>query len=233
MPTINCQHIFFDLDHTLWDFTRNSSETLLELYQEFDLGVLTNESPETFLEAFRLVNAELWSMYNRNKIEKFYIRTKRFPLVLSRLGVEQESVSEKLGELYLARCPKKQHLLPYTEEILNYLKPKYQLHIISNGFSDVQELKLRNSGIFNYFQVVINSESIGHKKPHRKVFEHALEQAKAPINQSLMIGDNLKTDIQGAKNIGMQHIFYNPNKLEHFQQVNFEINHLQELEDLL
>ncbi|MGB0524601.1 MAG: YjjG family noncanonical pyrimidine nucleotidase [Flammeovirgaceae bacterium] len=233
MSLVNCKHVFFDLDHTLWDFERNSVETLSELYHEFDIGVLSNESLETFLEVFKEVNAKLWDMFNRNKIEKFYIRQRRFELVFHALDVAVEDVPEGIAELYLQRCPLKPHLLPYTVEILDYLKGKYELHILSNGFGDVQETKLRNSGIFDYFQVIVNSESTGFKKPDRRIFDYALEQANANVEESVMIGDNLRTDMAGARGIGMRHVFFNPGQLEHFQHIDFEINHLKELEALL
>ena len=127
------------------------------------------------------------------------------------------------------RCPRKTHLLPNTVEILDYLKERYQLHILSNGFGDVQNIKLENSGIADYFQVVVNSESTGFKKPDRRIFEYALAQAGAEVNNSVMIGDNLKTDIGGARNMGIFHVFFNANRLEHFQQVDIEIQDLMEL----
>ena len=230
----NCEHIFFDLDHTLWDFDRNSEEVLQEMYHEFDFGVLTNESFATFIDVFREVNGKLWEMFNHNKIEKFFIRKRRFELVFNAFDVPANDVPENLGEIYLSRCPQKTHLLPYTKEILEYLKSttKYRLHILSNGFGDVQETKLKQSGIFDYFEVVVNSESTGYKKPDRRIFDYALNQANANLDNSVMIGDNLKTDIAGARNIGMKHIFFNPQQLEHYHQVDFEINHLKELEVL-
>lgn len=233
MSLSSCEHVFFDLDHTLWDFERNSVETLTELYHEFDLGVLSNESLGTFVDTFKEVNAKLWDMFNRNKIEKFYIREKRFELVFHSLGVPTAEAPQNLSEIYLQRCPRKSNLLPYTVEILDYLKDKYHLHILSNGFGDVQETKLKASGIFDYFKVVVNSESTGFKKPDRRIFEYAFEQANALHNNSVMIGDNLKTDIAGARGMGMRNVFFNPDKIEHFQQIDFEINHLKELEELL
>ena len=230
----NCEHIFFDLDHTLWDFERNSTETLQEMYQEFDIGVLTNASDEEFLEAFSNANAELWGLYNYSKVTKEDIRDKRFPMAFERLGGDPSDFPKNLGQLYLDRCPTKPHLMPYTFEILDYLQDqqKYKLHILTNGFSDTQAVKLERSGIAKYFESVVTSESTGHKKPDRRIFDYAINLAKAELPNSVMIGDNLLTDIAGAREIGMKNIFYNYGKVEHFHQVDYEITHLEELKKL-
>ena len=227
------QHIFFDLDHTLWDFEKNSSETLTELYFEYDIGYHGNIDEQTYIQAFREVNRELWTKYDKSQIDKEYIRTKRFELIFGRLGIDPKKIASNIGDVYLFRCPKKPHLLPHSKEILDYLSKNYQLHILTNGFNDVQAIKLKHSGISHYFQTIVTSESTGHRKPSQEIFEYALEQAQAPLQHSLMIGDNLDTDIEGALRIGMDAVFYNPDQVFHKKTPRYEIKCLRELGGIL
>jgi putative hydrolase of the HAD superfamily len=227
------RHLFFDLDHTLWDFDRNSEETLLELYREFDLGYLANVGEEDYLLTFKEVNRWLWDQYNHSKIDKEFIRSRRFELIFGRLGVPKEEVPPALGDLYLQRCPQKPHLLPHSKEILDYLAGQYTLHILTNGFNDVQHTKLRCSGIREYFQTVVTSECTGHKKPSPEIFGYALQQARGEAAESLMIGDSLDADIEGAHRAGIDSVFYNPDRLFHQKTPRYEIRNLLEMKDFL
>ena len=230
---LNCQHLFFDLDHTLWDFSRNSTETLMEMYEEFEIGRIGNVSETDFLEAFSHTNSYLWNRYNKSEIDKDFIRKERFNLIFQRLSIDASDFPDSLGTIYLERCPTKPHLISHTLEVLEYLQGKYHLHILTNGFADTQQVKLERSGIASYFQTVVHSESTGHKKPDKEIFAHALKVANAELASSIMIGDSLQADILGAKKFGMRSIFYNPHKLDHFQLIDYEINHLSELIELL
>ncbi len=233
MATSTYQHIFFDLDHTLWDFERNSTETLRELYIEYDIGAAGNVDEDTYLEIFRDVNRWLWTEYNHSRIDKQYIRERRFDLMFQRMGINPKDMPNNLGEVYLYRCPTKGHLLPYAKEILDYLAPKYTLHILTNGFKDVQGIKLESSGINGYFKTVVTSECTGQKKPSPEIFHYALGQAKAELPFSLMIGDNLDSDIGGAIGVGLDAVFYNPSKIFHQKTPKYEIEDLKNLEDFL
>ncbi|MFT5616857.1 MAG: putative hydrolase of the HAD superfamily [Arenicella sp.] len=227
----NCEHIFFDLDHTLWDFDRNSTETLEEMYLEYDIGFHGNISSELFLEAFYETNAELWGLYNQSKVDKNQIRVERFNRMFGRLGIDPTPFPKDLGDVYLKRCPTKPHLMPYAIEILEYLKNNYQLHILTNGFADTQQIKMERSGLLPYFDVIVTSESTGHKKPDSRIFDFALAEAKTTKENSVMIGDNLNADILGAKQIGLRSVFYNYSGMDCAkEEVDYEISNLKELE---
>lgn len=227
------QHIFFDLDHTLWDFERNSTETLLEMYKDYDIGAVGNVGEEEYLAAFREVNRILWTSYNESKIDKTYIRERRFEMIFDRLGMDATEMPKNLGEIYLFKCPTKGHLLPYAKEALDYLSENYRLHILTNGFGDVQDIKLESSGIKHYFETVVTSECTGHKKPSPEIFHFALDKATATLAESVMIGDNLNTDISGAIGIGLDSVFYNPHKSFHKSKPKYEIDCLRKLQDFL
>lgn len=223
------KHIFFDLDHTLWDFDRCSAETLLELYDKYRLDRVADLHPDEFLEAFSEVNYHLWGLYNHNQIDKQYIRDNRFILIFRALGISEDLVPTGIGQEYLYRCPQKPYLMEHTHEALEHLLSKsYRLHILTNGFSDVQQIKMKSSGITHYFDCVITSECTGHKKPSKEIFEYALQRAGAHTNNSVMVGDSLDADIRGALNAGIAPVFYNPGKKTHQETVT-EISCLSEL----
>lgn len=226
-------HILFDLDHTLWDFEKNSQEALLELYDRYEFNKLGTFTPGQFASTFKKINASLWDKYNRNEIQKDDLRTARFQLALNTLGMLEEDIPIDIGDVYLQLCPIKGHVIPYAFEILDYLKPKYQLHIITNGFDDVQDLKLTRSRLKDYFDQVITSEKVGFKKPSREMFEKAVALLGASREDCIMIGDNPETDIKGAINAGLDVIFFNPEKQPHRLPVTHEVGCLSELRQLL
>jgi len=226
------KHLFFDLDHTLWDFDRNSKETLAELYQQFELPAMGVPPMDQFYEAFMQVNYHMWHQYNLGQIDKHTIRNTRFPLTMQKLGLTA-TLPVEFGELYIANCSAKPHTMPHAHEVLAYLAPKYQLHIITNGFEDSQWHKLRNAGLDGYFKEVVTSERAASKKPSSKIFEYALSASGATVNESLMIGDNLDTDIAGAKAMGIKPVFYNPHKTAHSNTDLWEIDCLRQLTETL
>jgi putative hydrolase of the HAD superfamily len=227
------KHIFFDLDHTLWDYERNSNEALGELYFKYKLEELGVESPDTFNLYFEKVNHTLWSDYNHNRISREGIREQRFLRILNQFNIDDEGLSNKLSTDYLMLCPTKPHLMPFTLEVLDYLKENYQLHILTNGFTDVQKLKLEKSKLRNYFTTIVTSDSAGYKKPMTSIFKFAIDKAEARKNESIMIGDNLQTDILGARNFGMDTVFFNPKKAKHKSNVTHEIDCLSQLKSIL
>ncbi len=209
------KHLFFDLDHTLWDFERCSSETLSELYFKHGFNELRPfTSQEQFYLAFRRINFSLWGLYNRGEVTKAEIRDNRFKMIFEAVGWPGKHLPPGIGHEYLYTCPAKPHLLPRTRELLEYLQNRYTMHILTNGFEDVQGLKLRSSGIDGFFATVTTSECTGFKKPKREIFEHALQKAGAKVEDSLMVGDNLETDIAGAESINMDCVLYNPERLD-------------------
>lgn len=227
------QHLFFDLDHTLWDFERNSAETLAELYETYDLPALGFTNVTQFQRTFSTINHGLWDRYNRGVITSEELRTSRFKLVFQACNLTNAPVPPGLSEAYIQQCSRKPYLLPYATEVLDYLQTKYPLHIITNGFADIQGVKMDSAGITAYFQNVVTSESAGCKKPQRAIFEYAVQAAGADPVTSLMIGDNLDCDIVGAQQAGLDTVYLNPERLPHAVQPTYEITSLQELLTLL
>lgn len=224
------KHLFFDLDHTLWDFDRNSAESIAELYEQHRLADLGIKSPEAFAETFITVNRRLWRAFDLNELTHAYIREHRFPLVFEALGITDVSCCPELNEGYLHRLPRKAHLTEAARELLDHLHGRYEMHIITNGFDEIQAVKLASSEIAHYFtHVVTNGSAGGYKKPDRRIFEYALQVAGATVPTSLMIGDNYEADILGAQSAGLDTVFYNP-KGEVFEvQPTHEIRHWNEL----
>jgi len=228
------KHLFFDLDRTLWDFEKNSNEVLLELYQHYDLLTKGIVDSKVFIERYKHHNEKLWDLYRQNKIEKDKLRDERFKITLDEFGINSPELAANLGEDYVAHCPKKTNLFPYVHSTLNYLKDRYALHIITNGFEEVQYEKLENSNLIDYFEQIITSEQVGFKKPSLQIFKFSMLKACAKPSDSLMIGDDLHADILGAKDIGMAQVFFNPLKHEHSNsEITYEINCLSELEEIL
>ncbi len=228
------KHLFFDLDRTLWDFEKNSNEVLLELYQNYDLLNKGIVDSKVFIERYKYHNEKLWDLYRQNKIEKDKLRDERFKITLDEFGVNSPKLASNLGEDYVAHCPKKTNLFPYVHSTLNYLKDRYALHIITNGFEEVQLQKLENSNLMDYFEQIITSEQVGYKKPNQEIFNFSMLKAFAKPSDSIMIGDDLHADILGAKDIGMAQVFFNPLKLEHsYSEITYEISCLSELEEIL
>ena len=227
------EHIFFDLDHTLWDFDRNTSEAIEEIFRLFDFSRWTSFTFSDFMKIFHEVNNYLWDRFNHGLIDRTELRHKRFNLILAKLGVQEGDVPTGIGEKYLELAPVKPNVIPHTHEILEYLKPKYQLHIISNGFDDVQHSKLKASKIHQYFDKIVTSDSSGHRKPQKGIFEFAIKEAGTSKENVLMIGDNLETDIQGAQNASIDHVFFNPKRISHQHQVTYEIDSLKQIMNIL
>ena len=227
------KHIFFDLDRTLWDFEKNSQTTLLQLIKDFKLIEKGIDTADNFIKKYKIHNEELWELYREDKIKKEELRGKRFQLTLAEYDIDDSELAEQFGLAYIKESPLKTTLFPYTHEVLLYLKKKYSLHIITNGFEEVQHIKLASSDLAQYFDVIVTSEQVGVKKPNAKIFEFALEQAKAKPDESIMIGDDFPVDVLGAEQIGMQGVYFNPNKLAHKHSVVHEIFCLSELMALL
>ena len=227
------KHIFFDLDRTLWDFEKNSHETLLELINRFKLSDYGVANAEDFICKYKIHNDILWSLYREEKITKVELRTKRFRLALEEYQIFDTKLAESFGNAYVEESPLKTKLFPFAKEVIEYLYDKYQLHIITNGFQEVQHIKLEVSNISQYFQIIITSEQVGNKKPDPRIFNYALKQAKANNRESIMIGDDLEVDIIGAREFGMDQVYFNPHKYTHNQEVTHEISCLSQLKEIL
>ena len=227
------QHVFFDLDRTLWDFEKNSSETLIELFDSFNLNKRGIKSHEDFIKKYKKNNEELWSLYRIGKIEKKNLRNSRFNITLEEYGIFDLELSNRLADFYVNVCPKKTQLFPHALSVLKHLQKKYQLHIITNGFQEVQHIKLKASSLSPFFKEIITSEQLGVKKPNPAIFQYAIDKAKASVNTSIMIGDDLEVDVLGAKEFGMSQIYFNPENIYHNEIISYEINCLSELLEIL
>jgi putative hydrolase of the HAD superfamily len=229
------KHLFFDLDHTLWDFEKNSAECLADIYEIFDFKGLNISNLEAFQQEFSVVNKHHWSLLEKNLITHEDLRRRRFQETLENLGVKdlKKSFGLEINEYFLELLPKKAHLIEGAINVLEYLLPKYELHIISNGWQDIQVNKMKSSEIHHYFGEIITNELAGTRKPDRRIFDYAIDVTKADLAESLMIGDNYEADILGAINANMDTVFYNPDNIAAGQKPTFDIKKLVELKEIL
>ena len=224
------KHLFFDLDHTLWDFDANAKDTLIEIYAFFKLEEKGVVPFEDFYKLYKIHNEILWDRYHKGFITGEELKWKRMWRTLLEFKIADEPLAKEMSGKFLEILPTKKILFPYTIEILDYLsEKKYQLHLITNGFEKIQWCKLNNSGLSNYFTHVITSERSNSLKPKKEIFEYALNEAGAHLHQSIMLGDNLDADIQGAINAGMDNVFVNHINTTTTLQPTFTVSHLKQL----
>lgn len=228
------EHLFFDLDHTIWDFETNSKEAMLDVFTSNQLHEKGVTSFDAFFDRYSFHNHRLWDKYSKGQLKQEELRWKRMWLSLLDFKIADEAVSRKMGLEFLEILPNKNKLFPYTLEILSYLQNKgYQMHLITNGFEKVQYNKIEKSNISSFFREVITSEGSNSLKPNREIFEHALQKTGTTIKKSIMIGDNIEADIKGAMNVGMDTIFVNHINAKTDVQPTYTIYHLKELETIL
>lgn len=197
--------VFFDLDHTLWDFDKNSGLTFEKIFKLNNINVCL----KSFLDVYEPINQNYWKLYREEKIDKTTLRFGRLNDAFFDINFKiKKSRIQQLSSDYIAHMTTFNYLLNHTVEILDYLKPMYRLHIITNGFQEVQQTKLEKSKISHYFKTITNSEMVGVKKPNPKIFNFALNLANTTANKSVMIGDNYEADVLGALNIEMESIFF-------------------------
>jgi len=227
------KHIFFDLDHTIWDFDKNAEETLHELYGTYRLKDIGLHSADLFIETYTRHNHRLWALYHTGQITKNELREERFRSTFIELGVQPELMPADFEDAYVNLGPTKTNLFPHAHETLAYLQSKYTLHLISNGFKEATEMKVAGTNLAPYFQNIIISEVVGVNKPDPAIFNHAIELAGGSIPESVMIGDSIEADIRGAMGVGMDAIYFNPLKAEKPNDITVQIHHLKELTLLL
>ncbi|MDB5155783.1 MAG: noncanonical pyrimidine nucleotidase, YjjG family [Mucilaginibacter sp.] len=226
-------HIFFDLDHTIWDFDKNAEEALHELYVSHRLNDIGLKSADVFIETYTQNNHRLWREYHVGNITKETLREARFKQTFLDLGVHPDVIPHGFEDEYVQLCPTKTNLFPNAHETLAYLQSKYTLHLISNGFKESQDIKISGTGIGKYFTHVIISEIVGVNKPDKAIFEYAINLAGTTKDQSLMIGDSLEADVLGALNFGMDAIYFNPFNAPKPDEVKVQVSDLKELTLLL
>lgn len=230
---IRYRHIFFDLDRTLWDFDAAAEVAFERIYEKYHLDQLGIPSAHEFHEVYHPLNEQLWVLYRANAITKEDLNRTRFMAPLSHYGIENVELADNLSKDYVYYSPRIVRLVPGTMELLQYLKSKYHLHIITNGFQEIQDVKMQGSGMAPYFESITVSEEIGIKKPNPELFLYALKKAQAQATDSLMIGDEMDVDIIGAKNAGMDQLFFNRKNEPHEEEVTYEVRHLSEIMEIL
>ncbi len=228
------KHIFFDLDHTLWDFDTNAKESMIELYEIFKLEEKTSSSFDDFFKTYLHHNAILWDRYHKGFISTEDLKWKRMWRTLLDFKIGDELMAKEMGVKFLEILPTKKILFEYTFEILEYLlQKKYSIHLITNGFEKTQWSKINNSNLSKYFTHVITSEVSNAVKPAKEIFEYAINKSGGFLHESIMIGDNADADIQGAINAGMDSVFVNHINTTIAIAPTHTIYHLKELENIL
>ena len=227
------KHLFFDLDRTLWDFEKNSEIALNKLFYSLDLDALVSDF-ETFHSIYKEKNAALWKLYGAGKLEKDVLRDERFRVTLESFEVNNSKLVKNLSDGYVELSPMQTALFPNAIETLDALeKDGYAMHIITNGFKEVQHIKLKNSQLEKYFDVIVCSEDVGKNKPSPDIFHYSMQQANAKAIDSVMIGDDYEVDVLGALNVGMQGIHFDPDKNHTKQEGHHLIHELNEIPTIL
>lgn len=226
--------IFFDLDDTLIDTVKSGREGLEDIYHDYNLS---NYFPlfDDFHAKYQKINLHLWDLYEHNLIDKETLKSQRFMETLEDYKTLSIQDSLNMNEQFMANVSSKKNVIEGAIDILDYLYPKYQMHILSNGFKEVQDHKVEKAGMLSYFKNIILSDHIGKNKPHPLIFQHALDKANATTENSIMIGDNIKTDITGAKNSNIDQIWFNPKQKpdENKVQPTYQISRLEEIKAIL
>lgn len=227
------KNLFIDLDDTVYDFSAASEESFRETYELLQYGRFF-DSFEHYLSIYKPHNLELWRIYGEGKITKEELNKRRYSYPLECVGIHDQELADTFCKEALSRIPTKGPLMPGAIELLEYLRPKYRMFILSNGFKELQSRKMHAAGIDKYFDGLILSEDIGVNKPNRELYDYALQKTGSTLEESLMIGDMFETDIAGAANIGMEQIYYNPKgKQGHPFVPTYEVKHLLEIKEIL
>jgi putative hydrolase of the HAD superfamily len=219
-------HLLIDLDHTLWDFNENCKSTILDLYDEYQ-EVLKGLDSNVFFERFLKINNQFWHLYDLNKISKDELRELRFRTLLHEFGIKDFALAAEMEEKYIDRCPKKGKLLPYAFDFLEKIKSDFEICLITNGFQSTQEEKVKYSGLDKYFANMFTSESTLYKKPDSRYFEKVLEHYIVDKRKCLIIGDNPHTDIQGAKNSGIDSLWVNTQSFPKSISCNYYVTDIE------
>lgn len=224
------RHLFFDLDHTLWDFDSNAKLALLDLYETLSLNEKGVDDFEKFYSNYLVHNHALWAKYRQGLLQQAELRVKRMRLALLDFKIGDNALAENMSKKFLELLPTRNVLFPYALEILEYLKGKnYSLHLITNGFEEVQHHKINNARISHYFEEVFTSERCLSLKPNKEIFEFALNFTKADVNESIMLGDDLEADIIGAYKAGLDQVYVNHHQKPHDFKPTYEVFSLEEL----
>ncbi|MDD4847924.1 MAG: YjjG family noncanonical pyrimidine nucleotidase [Bacteroidales bacterium] len=227
------KNVFIDLDRTLWDFERNSWETLHDVFflERLPQRGLTNF--DIFMKKYTEINNQYWSLYREGKIEKESLRWRRFYDTFRFFGIDDKSLSERFSDYYIKISPTKTGVFPYTIELMEYLHTRYNIDILTNGFSEIQSAKIQYCGLSSYIQNLITSEAAGYKKPDVRMFEFALQKAHAEAETTIMIGDEFEVDIIGAANAGIDTIYVNFQGDFNGVETTYQVSSLKKIMDIL
>jgi len=228
------KNVFIDLDDTLWDFHANAKSSLAEIYDRRNLGQFF-DSFDQYFSIYAKRNIELWEEYGKGTISKAELSLERFSHPLIQVGVDNAPLAKEIGEEYLALLPSRTMLVPHAKELLDYLRPKYPLTIVSNGFVEVQYKKLNSCRLEQYFAHVVLYEAAQALKPDKRIFEYALQLNNANASETIMIGDSYEADIVGAQNASIDQIYFNPKltQPDKNKPSTFQVNSLSEIMDIL
>lgn len=227
------QHVFFDLDHTLWDFETNSVQALQLIYQDEKLSEKGIPFFDNFHNRYKSINDRYWARYHHGQATKEQVRIGRFADTLHEFGVKDLLLAERMADSYVQISPKMTALFPDALDVLQYLQQRYRLHLITNGFAEVQWIKLEQSGLRPFFEHILISEEVGTQKPDKEIFELAMQRAHTVASQCIMVGDNYNTDIVGAREAGIDQVYFNPKKQRTKGPATHTIHKLYELKQIL
>lgn len=227
------RHIFIDLDHTLYDFERSTRITFFELYEKFNLKKNGVDDFDEFMKVYKKTNIELWSLYREGKIKKKFLNVERFHSTLLQFGIDDRAFAGRFASEYLHNSPRNKALFPGVIEALEYLFKRYKLHLITNGFEEVQRVKMQANDLNRFFTTITTSEEAGAKKPSEKIFIYAMAASGASADESLMIGDDYDVDIAGARNVGMDQMLFNNLEKPGFDDCTYIISQFSQIYDYL
>lgn len=227
------KNIFIDLDDTIYDFAAASRESFQEAYNLLGYKEYFR-SFEHFMSLYEPYNLELWKRYGEGKITKSELNRKRYAYPLKMVGIDNQELADTFCREVLGRIPTKNKVIPGAIELLDYLQPKYNLYILSNGFKELQSRKMQTAGLLKYFKRLVLSDDIGINKPHPELFIHALQVADASTEECIMIGDMFDTDIAGAAGVGMDQIFYNRKQIDTLPfEPTYTVDNLLQIKEIL
>jgi len=223
--------LFFDLDHTLWDFEKNSREALTEGYNEINLRSKGVDTIEEYISEYESANDWCWGEYREGRMDKAELRGRRFSLAMKKWGLDKDTeLGERLGTHYVDTSPFKTHLVKDALEVVKELYERgHKLVMLTNGFEEVQHIKVERCGLSPYFESVLTSDALGIKKPDVGIFNLALKKSNSTAKDAVMLGDSLESDIIGARNAGWGQVYYNPLNIKHSEEVLYEVNDLKSI----
>ena len=225
------KHLFFDLDRTLWDFDKNSEEAIGDLYEKHSLQLKLDVDFNEFFQEYIGINHELWAVYRMGRITKDELRLQRFHNTFRSFNYNNPVFALLFNDDYVELCSSKSNLIPDSIEVLDYLKPNYTMHIITNGFVEAQQVKIDNCGLAYYFDEIIVSDGLGYRKPDKRIFDYAFEKSGANAENSIMIGDDYGSDILGAKAVGIDQIYF-AQDLQKGEEATFVVGSLLDLKNI-